>query len=254
MIRKRDIFIPNRGQIRAKVLTLFPRTLHQSLGPMIRASDPCSGPGTPHLGQGPSVWARDPLFGPRTFHLAQGPSTWARSPQSGSRDPWLGPATIRARRWKHMSSATSELLLSHYHIQPITNLEALGTTNHLTLLRLFFLHCFPRREKKNRKIFCECKLDNDQILSTKSRFTPKIDIFRFHSDNITVRDTFAYEHTLIACAIVNGSLTIIKTRTEGVHQMWLLHDVIWWLFTVENNHIWRSKITQDQGTDRYDII
>ena len=76
-----------------------------------------------------------------------------------------------------MSSATSELLLSDYHIQPITDLGAMDTTDHLTLLQLFFLHCFPRKEKI-RKIFCECKFNNDQILSIKSSFTPDIGIFR----------------------------------------------------------------------------
>ena len=164
MIRTRDTFTPNRGQIGAKDLTLFP--LHQSLGPLIRASDPWSGPGTPHLGQGPSVWAREPPSGPRTLHRGKVPSTWARDPQSGPLDSWLGPATIRARRWKHMSSATSELLLSHHHIQPITKLGAMGSTDYLTLLQLFFLHCFPRREKI-RKFFCECKMNDNQILTVK---------------------------------------------------------------------------------------
>ena len=50
--------------------------------------------------------------------------------------------------------------------------------------------------------------------------------------------------------------THLKTITAGVHQMRLLHRhwnidnyVIWWLFTLKNGHICRTKITRDRWTD-----
>ena len=147
----------------------------------------------------------------------------------------------------------------------------MGTTDHLTLLRLFFLHCFTRRRAKIRKFFFECKLNNDQIPSIKSSFTPKIGIFRLYSNNITVRDTFAYKHTLIACVIVHGSLSIIKTSTAGMggyircnyfiitHWLWC-HLMTFYCrkqpyLAFRNNTGPRNRQTNTDGwTDRYDIL
>ena len=87
----------------------------------------------------------------------------------------------------------------------------MGTTDHLTLLQLFFHHW----KEKIRKFFCECNINDNQILSVKNGYIPKMDIFRLYFNNITVEDTFVYKHTLIACAIVHGSLSTIKTSTAS---------------------------------------
>ena len=73
-------------------------------------------------------------------------------------------------------------------------------------------------------------MNDNQILTIKDSFIPKIDIFRLYSINLTVGDTFAFEHTLIACVIVHGSVPsskqVLRARYMRCDYYTITHSII----------------------------
>ena len=213
-------------------------TLSQGQGLSIQARDAPSGPETRHQGQGPYIKAKDPWSGPGILNQSQGVLIRVRY-------PWSGQGTLLWPRTANQGQIGAKDLtlfprILHQSLGPLIRASDpwsgpgsphLGQGPSVWARDPLF---GPGNIHLGQGPFIWAK---DPSINQKPFYTwAKISIFRLYSNNITVRDTFAYKHTLIACVIVHGSLSIIKTSTAGgasdatTSSSLIDYDVIWWLF------------------------